>query len=93
VEEHTVDGDGHDLCELKAIGADESWDLFERVQLEILGVGIRWLSMDEFDVEVIGFGDCKQNGASGIALRINQSLAFLQSHGCRFPGRSLVLTL
>lgn len=78
MEERTVDRDGHDLCEFEVIGSDESWDLVEGIQLDILGVGIRWLSMDEFDVEVIGFGNRKQNCGSGIALRI-QSVIGLPS--------------
>lgn len=81
VEERTVDGDGHDLCELEAIGTDKSWDFVERIQLEVFGIGIWRLSMDDFDVEIIGFGNSKQNCGSGIALRLSQSMALLQRHG------------
>ena len=34
--------------------------------------------MDEFNVEVVGFGNSKQNCGSGIALRFSQPLALLE---------------
>lgn len=74
VGERTVDGDGHDFGQDEAIGADEGWDAVQRVQLEVLLICDGTSSVDKLDVEFVGFGDSKQNGGSGIALRRSQSL-------------------
>ena len=74
MEERTVDGDSHYFCEDETIGTDEGWNAVEGIYLDVVGLGIWWLSVNEFNVEVVGFGNRKQNCGSGIALRLSQSL-------------------
>ena len=64
VVEHTVDGNSHDFSQYEAIGTDKGRHAVKRVQLEVVGLSLWWASVDKLDVEVIGFGDSKQNGAS-----------------------------
>lgn len=68
VEGRTVDGNRHDFGQDEAIGTDEGRYTVEGIQLEVLGLGIWWPSFHKLNVEIIGFGNSKQNCGSGIAL-------------------------
>jgi hypothetical protein len=73
--QHTVDSNCHDFCQDEPIGSHERWNAVQRIELEVLGVCVWGLRLDELDVEVVGFGNGEQNSGSGIALRFSQSLS------------------
>jgi hypothetical protein len=47
--------------------------------------------MDEFDVEVVGFGNSEQNCGSGIALRFSQPLALFERGDVDCTAKSYLL--
>lgn len=65
----TVDGNGNALGENVAVGALESRDLSELVQLEVLSRDtLGRLSVDNLKIELVGLCDSAQGGGAGVAL-------------------------
>ena len=53
----TVDSNGNALSQLEAIGASESWDLIERVDLDQVCFAGAWVGLDDFDIKVVRLCD------------------------------------
>lgn len=64
----TVDGDCHGFSQNVTVGALESWDLAQLVELAVVVGDIAGLGGHELDVEVVGFGDGEEGGGASIAL-------------------------
>ena len=64
----TVNGNGHDLGQVEAICAHKGRNTIQRIELEILGGRIRRSRLDEFEVELVGFGDNLEHCCASVAL-------------------------
>jgi len=59
----TVNCNGNALVESVAISADESWNLSELVDLEIVGRNsLCRLSLNDLEVDIVGLGNCANSG-------------------------------
>jgi len=68
-EVHTVDCDSNSFGQDVAVGAFEAGNLAKVIDLEILlGHTLRRLSMDNLEVDVVGFGDRKDCDCAGVFL-------------------------
>tara|TARA_R110002060_G_scaffold12882_6_gene18349 strand:+ start:231 stop:482 length:252 start_codon:yes stop_codon:yes gene_type:complete len=65
----TVDGNGNALVESVTISTDKGRDLAELVDFEVFGGNaLRWLSLNDLDVDIIGLGHSANGGGAGVAL-------------------------
>ena len=68
-EELTVDGNGHGLGQDVAVGALESRDLAQLVELAVvIGDVGAWLGLDKLEVKTVGLGDGEDGGGARVAL-------------------------
>lgn len=58
----TIDGNSHDFAQDEAIWSNESRDPVQRVQLEVLGIGVGRTGLNKLDVEVVCFCDGEKHG-------------------------------
>lgn len=83
----TVDGNGHGLGEDVAIGALESWDLAQAVQLlVVVADALGWLGVDQLDVEVVGLRDGEEGGGARVALSRNTHVSLIHGIMCDRKG-------
>ena len=66
--ELTVDSNGDALREDKAVGTDESGDLSEGVELQVLRGDIAGSSWDKLDIKAVLLCDDEERVCSGVAL-------------------------
>lgn len=71
---HTIDGDGNRLGESVAIGADESGDLANGVDLAVLNAGVESsssfsLSLDQLQVQVVVLGSNQDGDGATVVLK------------------------
>lgn len=64
----TVNSNGKGFRQGEAIGTDESWDLAQWVDLQILRISRTRVCLNELDVEIIGFGDDKARSGARVPL-------------------------
>ena len=64
----TIDGNGHNFGQDVPICADERGNAIERVEFEVLRVGVGGPSRNELNVELVGFRNNHEDSGSGIAL-------------------------
>lgn len=70
---HTVDGDGHSLGQIEAIGTLESRDLAKGVDLAVLSTGVEvgarlGLSLDQLQVQVVVLGSDQDGDGARVVL-------------------------
>lgn len=64
----TVDGDGDALGEDITIGADEGWDLAQRVRLQEFLRRLLGIDLDLLELEVVGLRNGTDSRGAGVAL-------------------------
>jgi len=65
----TVDGNGNALGENVVVSALKGWDLSETVDLAVvIGDTLAWLGVNNLEVELVGLGDSKDSGGTGVTL-------------------------
>lgn len=66
---HTVDSDGNALVESVSISTDESWDLAETVELQVLSRDtLGRLGLNNLEVDIVGLCDSADGGGAGVTL-------------------------
>lgn len=69
----TVDGDSNALAQGKAILAEESRVLAQRVSLEVLSGGLASLNVGDVELEAVGLGDSLDGGGTRLVLQQEKS--------------------
>lgn len=53
-----------------AVSTDESWDLAEAVELQVLGRDtLGWLGLNDLEFDIVGLCDSADGSGAGVALR------------------------
>lgn len=69
----TIDGDSNALAQGKAILAEESRVLAQRVSLEVLSRGLASLNGGDVELEAVGLGDSLDGGGTRLVLQQEKS--------------------